>query len=271
MTFTLVNECYTSKVAAQKTSYLMLAFAITPALSVALGGFLNAYLGWMSCFYASAIYGIIVLVQVMQLPETQKTKDLNALKWEHLIDAYKNQFKNIRLVIGGLLMGACTSFIYIFAALAPFIAINLFKISSDQYGLYNGIPPIGLVLGSLVSAQLSKKYSLSFSLGIGITVTSLGCVWMLVTLLMNANILLSLFLPMTLIYFGLCFIMANASVMAMERTQDKSHGAAVMGFINMGLAVFCVSGLSYFTINSAMLPECYLILCAFMLVLWRLP
>ena len=51
MTFTLVNECYESKVASQKISYLMLAFAITPGLAVALGGILNEYYGWMSCFW----------------------------------------------------------------------------------------------------------------------------------------------------------------------------------------------------------------------------
>lgn len=268
MTFTLVNECYSPKVAAQKTSYLMLSFAITPALGVALGGVLNAYLGWISCFYASAIYGLFLLVQVRKLPETQKTKDLNALKLKHLINGYEIQFKNIRLVIGGLLMGACTSFIYIFAALAPFIAINFFNVSSDQYGLYNCIPPIGLVLGSLVSARLSKSCSTPFSLGIGIAVAILGCVLMLITISMKANILLSLFLPMAIINFGLCFIMANASVMAMDGATDKAHGAAVMSFINMGFATLGVFSLSYFTIQIIMLPLCYLILCAVMLFFW---
>ena len=39
MTFTLVNECYVPKIASQKIAYLMLAFAITPGLGIALGNF----------------------------------------------------------------------------------------------------------------------------------------------------------------------------------------------------------------------------------------
>jgi DHA1 family bicyclomycin/chloramphenicol resistance-like MFS transporter len=43
MTFTIVSECYEPKIASQKTAYLMLAFAITPGLGIALGGILNTY------------------------------------------------------------------------------------------------------------------------------------------------------------------------------------------------------------------------------------
>ena len=268
MTFTLINESYIPKVAAQKTSYLMLSFAITPGLGVALGGVLNACFGWISCFYVSAIYGLFLLFQVVKLPETQKLKDINALKLKHLMNAYMVQFKNIRLVLGGLLMGTCTSFIYLFAALGPFIAINLFGTTSEQYGLYSCIPSIGLVFGSLVSARFSKSCSISFSLGIGIVIAILGCVLMLITISMEANLLCSLFLPMTIINFGLCFIMANASVIAMDEATDKAHGAAVMSFINMGLATVGVFSLSYVTIQITLLPLCYLILCAMMLLLW---
>lgn len=268
MTFTLVNECYSPQLSAQKISYLMLGFAITPGLGVALGGILNFYFGWMSCFYASAIYGLVLLVLTQQLPETMKTKDRNALQFDHLIAGYKSQFKTIPLVIGGLLMGTCTSFIYVFAGLAPFIAINVFKISSSQFGFYNCIPPMGLLLGSLASARLSKSYVLSTTLGIGLVITSLGCLGMCIAVLMNVSLVLSLFLPMLVIYFGLCFVMAQSSVYAMKHTTDKAHGAAVMSFINMGFATLCVFGLSYFSITILLLPLSFLALGIFMWVLW---
>jgi DHA1 family bicyclomycin/chloramphenicol resistance-like MFS transporter len=103
MTFTIVNECYEPKIASQKISYLMLAFAITPGLGVALGGFLNAKLGWMSCFYASALYGVLLLYLTRRLPETSNPLDQNALKLSHLLHAYGTQFKNRQLICGGLM------------------------------------------------------------------------------------------------------------------------------------------------------------------------
>ncbi|MDP3559353.1 MAG: MFS transporter [Legionellaceae bacterium] len=265
MTFTLVNECYDPKMASQKISYLMLAFAVTPGLGVALGGFLNTYLGWMSCFYASAIYGLVLLVLVTKIPETQKTLNLNALKIHHLIHDYALQFKNIRLVMGGLLMGTSSSVIYVFSALAPFIAISLFGMSSDEYGVANCLPPVGMILGSLVSARLSRKYSFITMIRFGIWIASAGVIVMFTVIWMHLPVLWSLFFPMVIIYFGLCFILANASASAMESVTDKAHGAAVMSFINMGFSTLVVFSLAMFPVKALLLPIIYLVLCVAML------
>lgn len=265
MTFTLVNECYEPKEASQKIAYLLLAFAITPGLGVALGGFLNTYLGWESCFYAGAIYGLILLLLVWQLPETQKVLNLNAIKIKHLWHDYKIQFKNIRLVLGGLLMGSSTCFIYIFAAFAPFIAMKLFDMSSDAYGIANCIPSIGLILGSLISAKLATTHSFESIIVRGIWISGVGVLWMFIAIYLHVSPILSLFIPIGIIYLGLCFILANASVIAMSNVTDKSHGSSVMSFINMGFATLVVFSMALFPANILLLPIVYFILTIFML------
>jgi DHA1 family bicyclomycin/chloramphenicol resistance-like MFS transporter len=269
MTFTLVNECYEPKVASQKISYLMLAFAITPGLGVAIGGMLNTYFGWASCFYAGAIYGLILLFFVIGLPETHETLNMNALKMKYLLRVYKEQFKNVKLISGGLLMGSTTCFVYIFAALAPFIAINIFGLSSSEYGAANILPSIGLVLGSLVGARLSKKYSLELIIYAGIIIASLGSVFMFVTMFFNLPILFSLFFSMLVIYFGLCFILANASTIAMSHVSDKAHGSAVMNFINMGLATLVVLVTSLLQMKVWLLPIIFIGLCVACMVIFK--
>lgn len=265
MTFTLVNECYEPKIASQKVSYLMLAFAITPGLGVALGGILNTYFGWTSCFYAGAIYGIFLLLLVTRLPETQKILNFDALKIKYLLHGYTSQFKNAQLIAGGLLMGGSTCFVYVFAAVAPFIAINIFGMNSAEYGIANILPPIGLILGSLVGARLSKIYALESIILAGILITSAGVILMWLLMLMNFTVLVSLFSPMVIIYFGLCFILANASTIAMSRASDKAYGSAIMNFINMGLATLVVLSLGLFSIKPLLLPVIYFILCIVMM------
>lgn len=271
MTFTLVNECYEPKIASQKISYLMLAFAITPGLGVALGGILNEHYGWMSCFYAGALYGLILLILIIRLPETLKEPDLNAFKIKHLIEGYVTQFKNAQLVAGGLLMGGSTCFVYVFAALAPFIAINLFGMSSALYGIANLLPPLGLIMGSLTAAQLAKKYSLQSLIRWGIYLTGVGGVFMLVGVLMHFSVIISLFLPTIVIYFGICFILPNASTIAMSHVRDKAHGSAVMSFINMGLATLVVLSLGIFPTKEILLPIVYILIAGGMIGLfqWR--
>ena len=270
MTFTLVNECYEPRVASQKISYLMLAFAITPGLGVAIGGILNEFYGWMSCFYAGAIYGVILLILTFKLPETKKIVDLNALRLNHLIDGYASQFKSLQLITGGLLMGGATCFVYVFAALAPFIAIDVLKMSSSAYGMANLLPPVGLVLGSLFSAQLVKKYQQGFIIRLGIFIAIIGSIMMLIFGLLKMPALLILFIPMMLCYFGLSLVFANASTVAMSNVSDKAYGSAVMNFINMGFVTLVVLSLGFISTQVLLMPIIYILISGMMLVLYKL-
>ena len=271
MTFTLVSECYEPIIASQKISYLMLGFAITPGLAVALGGLLTTYYDWESCFYAGAIYGLLFILLLSKFPETLKTSnvDLNALKIGHLTRSYVSVFKNSGLVAGGLLMGGSTCFVYVFAALAPFIAMNLLGMNSQQYGLANILPPIGLILGSLLSARLSKNCALNSIIRIGLTITCIGVALMLMAVNIGLPPVLSIFTPMIVIYFGLSLIMANASSVAMSHVTDKAHGSAVMSFVNMGTATLVVLSLGYFSISSALLPAVFVGLCFLMIGVYK--
>lgn len=264
MTFTLVNETYESKLASQKLSYLMLAFAITPGLSVALGGLLTTYFGWMSCFYVGALYGVILMLLVMRLPETVQQINPQALQFKQLWHGYGLQFSHRQLVLGGLLMGSSTCFIYVFASLSPFIAMNLLGMSSTAYGLANLLPSIGLILGSLCGAQLIKRYSLMWMLNAGVAIIAVGSMILLALVVMGFEPIISIFLPMIIIYFGLCFIFSNASVVALATVNDKAHGSAVMSFLNMGFATIVVLLTEYFSVSSLLLPEVYIVACVLM-------
>jgi MFS family permease len=269
MTYTLVNESYEPKVASQKISYLVMAFAIMPGISVALGGILNTYYGWTSCFYVSALYGLLLLVLLTKLPETQKILDLNAFKIKHLLHSYSTPFKNMQLIAGGLLMGGSACFVYVFAALAPFIAINLYGMNSAQYGMANILPPIGLILGALLSAKLTKQYSLNTMIQIGLYIAGVGVTSMIIAIAAHLSVVLTLFAPMVIIYFGLSLIIPNASVLAMNQVIDKAHGSSVMNFINMGFATLVTLSLGFFPINMQLLPIIYIVLCAAMLVIFK--
>lgn len=268
MTFTLVNECYEPKIASQKISYLLLAFAITPGLAVALGGFLTTTLGWQSCFIAGAAYGALLLIFVKRLSITEMNNEHNALKWHYLKKSYQTLFHNKDLIAGGLLMGSSTCFVYLFAALAPFIVINILGMNSEQYGVANLLPSLGLVIGSLLCAYLVKKISLSKLILIGIVTCALGTILMIIALGLDIAPIVAIFSSMVLVNIGLSFILSNASTIAMSAVEDKANGSAVMNFINMGLATFMVLLSGLFTLHAMILPLAYLLLCIFMLPLY---
>lgn len=270
ISFTMVYDLYEPKLASQKISYLMMAFAITPGLSIALGGVLTEHVGWISCFYAGIIYGIFLLLLVSRLPETLTHLDVNALKFKNLFQDYAVQFKNIQLISGGLLMGGSSCFNYAFVTFAPFIAIKLSGMSSSEYGFSNLLPPIGLLLGSIVNAQFVKWINLKSLIRIGLFITAIGILIMYFTMINHASIIASLFIPMMIIFFGLCFIIGNSSTLAMSAVHDKSHGSAVLNFLNLSLATMMVMLSGYLPLKMLLLPSIFVGFIIMMTVLYKI-
>ena len=217
---------------------------------------------------ASACYGVLLFILVTKIPETQYTLDRNALRLKHLMHSYGKQFSNVMLISGGFLMGSATSYIYLFAAVVPFIAMKLLGMSSAEYGLANIFPAIGLVLGLITAAQLAKHYSLAAIMRSGILIASTGAVFMLLAAWLHLSAINTLFLPMLIIYFGLSWVLGNASTLAMSAVSDKAHGSAVMNFINMGFATTMVISLKMFSITLWVLPMVYIALCLIMLTFY---
>lgn len=268
MTFTMISECYEPKAASKKISYLMLAFAITPGLGVALGGFLITHFDWSSCFWAGMLYGLVLLILASRLPETSASLDLNALKYDHLTTAYKNQFSNMKMVVGSVLMGSTSCFIYLFATIGPFIAMNYFNMTSAEYGIANILPPIGLIVGSLLGPYLVNHFSLLSIMKAGIVSASIGTFLMLLAIKLKFSVFFALFIPLIVIYFGLCLIMPNISTLTMSQVKDKAHGSAVMNFINLSVTTMAVLGVGHLSMSIWLLPTIYLFLCIAMTMLF---
>lgn len=193
-----------------------------------------------------------------------------ALKFKYLLQTYLNQLKNPALILGGLLMGGATCFIYIFTTLAPFIALDSLGMSSSEYGIASILPPIGSMLGALVSAQLAQKYSYHYGIRLGIFIAGISVILMIfVTWFFPKNPILTLFFPVFLIWVGLSLIYSNASTFAMNNSSDKAHGSAVMNFINLMLVTLSVLSLSFFSSTQHLLLATYTLIIAGMTIIYR--
>jgi MFS family permease len=258
MSFTISSKLCSYKENVRIISLLTIAFAITPGIGVFIGGILVSYYGWVSTFYFMLIYGIIILLLGRTLPEVFTAKNMDALNPKKLLHNYLNQFKR-PVIFGGLLIGSGTCIIYTFAALAPFIAMDVMGISPKVYGIYNFIPVIGMLLGSMLASHLSKKFTPEKSIKLGLLISLVGVFLLFLGLILCPHNILSLFAPMLIIYIGCSFIFGNSSALAICGTDDKSNASALMSFINMSSAAIMVMLLGIFSIHAAIiLPLLYL-------------
>lgn len=239
ITFTMVSESYDRIRGAEILSYTMLAFAISPAIGTTIGGYLAQSFGFASCFYFLALYGITVACFVMSLPETLKEKDYTALKLRNILLKYSKEIK-LELIGYAFIMGASTAIVYLWAALSPYIAIDVLHVSEKQYGIWNLIPSIGMIIGFMLSSKLVKIMSPIKNIFLGLIITIFGITFMAVLFIYYKITMSSLFLPMVIIYIGEAIILNNSSSSATYSAKDKSNASAILNFINMGVATIWV-------------------------------
>ncbi len=269
VSFTMIADVYDQTQATKKISRILLSFAIMPGVAIAIGGWLTQYFVWESCFYFLAILALLMLLLTMRLPETAHSLDPHALKASSIIHGYGLKFKNERIVISGLMLGCCSAIVYIFAAKAPFIGMNLIGLEPVRFGLYNLIPLIGMVLGTILSVKLAGKFEVLNLLFIGMIAAFIVTFTMLVPFAFGLLNPLTLFCPMVLIYLGETIVYANASSLGLAHAKNKSIGSAVINFINLSGTVVAVLIVEFLYPESPLLmPLSFLVAFCLMLLLW---
>lgn len=267
MTFTLSSKLFDVKDSARVLGLLTMAFAITPGVGVFLGGILVNSYGWVAPFYLMIFYSLVIIYLNKFLPIVYKVDSSVKFSVLAILKNYVFQIKDSNVVVGGALLGMGSCFIYVFATLSPFIAIKFMGLKPQDYGIYNFIPSIGILLGSLSSNYVGQKHTPKFSLKLGILITTLGTLVLFMGMSWKSSPLY-MFVPMIIVYYGLSFIFGNSAALALHKVKDTSNASAVMSFINMGAAVVAVMILTNFAIHqSIVLPIIYAILSIMTIIL----
>jgi DHA1 family bicyclomycin/chloramphenicol resistance-like MFS transporter len=244
ISFTIINDYYHPEQARKIVSYTVLAYAFTPALAVALGGFITAHLSWIDCFYFYLLYGIIVLISSMYLPETLKNKNYTALQLRPIFYSFYQALKTWKLVLFSVIYGLMSAFIYIIASDGPFIGINHIGLSAAQYGILLLIPYSGQFIGALSAGYFSTRLSAYAVLALGYSFVMLGSLLMLISFIFHWINIFSFLIPIFFIMMGLPMTYSTSTVMALADYEDKATGSAMMGFITMFISLIAIFVLS---------------------------
>ena len=240
LTLTIINDFYHEHQARQVVPIVSTAFSIVPFIGIAIGGVLVHNFGWTSSFYFLFLYYIAALFFASRLPETGTNLEKSATRPSVILAKYLDAIKDKRLVTFSILFGITTAMIYIFAASAPLIAIDLLKISPQDYGFVNLLVALFYLLGSLCAAFFTKKFSAIKMIKVGLIIFGSGFLGFFVLFMLNIINPYSFFIPFMIAYFGFPIAFSNVIVLASNHYKDQATGAAMMNFINMTGAVIGV-------------------------------
>ncbi len=267
VSFTMVGDQHAGSSATKALALLTMAFGIMPGIGMAIGGWIAVYWGWKGCFVFLAFYSLFLGLLCLTLPETAKEIDKDALQVRKIAHGYLRQFKDPFTMLHAFLVGLSTSMFYIFASVAPSIAIDLIGLSPAAYGLWAIVPMLGLVTGTVVAHILANRAPRSNMLS-AILIILIAIVIMALCFANSWIYPATLFLPMVLTLIGTNLLWINASSRGLSEATDKSNASAVIQFTNIGLATLGTLIASLFNPVPLLLPILFALIFILMLIIW---
>ena len=133
--------------------YTTIAWSLGPIIAPGIGGYLQSFFGWKSCFYFLAAYSfVLALAELIWVPETIKNK--TALNFTNIKSAYSEILSNGKFNLGVLSLGFSYAMIMLFNLLGSFLVQVTLGYTPIEYGHYALIMGFAWMCGGLVNRRL---------------------------------------------------------------------------------------------------------------------
>jgi DHA1 family bicyclomycin/chloramphenicol resistance-like MFS transporter len=197
ITRALLSDLFGPAGMASALSWTTMAMVIPPMFAPTLGGLLVDTAGWRAIFVVLLVAGATVLYFTWRyLPDPPPSAAQRETSWveKYRIVIQRPVFHAYALQ-GMLIIGM----FYGFMAGAPYLMVNVLDRPPTEYGLYFLIPATGYLLGSFISAKLSRRLGIDRMIMLG---TTLALVFAILPVVFTASglwIPAAFFLPMALV------------------------------------------------------------------------
>jgi DHA1 family bicyclomycin/chloramphenicol resistance-like MFS transporter len=156
----IVRDLFDEHESARIYSFLMLVMGIAPITAPLLGGQLLALFGWRSIFWLLGGFGLICLLMVaFGLPESLPIERRNRAGVGQALVVYAQLLADRRFVGYALAGGFLMAGMFAYISGSPFVVIELYGVSPQQYGWIFGANALGLIIASQLNRWLLARYS----------------------------------------------------------------------------------------------------------------
>ncbi|RXG29692.1 multidrug effflux MFS transporter [Leeuwenhoekiella palythoae] len=271
----IVRDLFEKKQVADVLSTLMLIMGVAPIIAPTVGGIVIGAFDWEAVFYILAVFAILMLLLItFVLPESAAPNRSTSLRPKNIILEYLSILRNREFFIFAITRGFTMGCLLSYVSSAPFIFIEFFELSEQQFGWVFGSNALGLILGSQINRLALKRFSL-----LQITVTTCVALSILTACGLGISFLNLInfwvvypFLFMMLFLIG--FQNPNVTALSLDPfTKQAGSASALIGSIGMifgSVASILVAQL----VTESVKPLLYILfgsaLCSLALVLYYL-
>ncbi len=266
----VLSDSFSGKTLSKYASYVLIAWAAGPIISPFIGGYLQDFFGWKSCFYFLTIYtAFCFLLVALFLPET--CSNCFGTKLTQLARSYKDVFLNKYFVSGALICGMMYGFITVYNVVGPFLIETELKYSAVVYGHVALALGISWTIGIMIFRYLLSKSKTKNSTNIFLAAAlALSFAWLIVGISTPMN-LATTFTPALILF--ICGAVVFTGIFAKTLGLFPHAGgtaSAALGSLFSIVSGIC-SGIASFLESDSLVPVsvAFLALALLSLILFR--
>lgn len=230
-----------------KKTFVWLAtmWGVGPIMGPIIGGYLQHYFGWQSCFYFFALFGAIGFT-MMFFTLTETLAQLKPLNIKLIRDNFKTITTNNTFIGIVILMGASYSMILVFSTLGPF----LIQIELQKTALYFGHFALWMgcifLLGTFICRYLVQQKTSVYIIRLAIFFAAVVTITSIVVAHFYPINILLIAIPSALYFLLTGILFPTAMGMAISLFRHLAGSAsAIMNFINVSIAALVSLGMSF--------------------------
>ncbi|MDB5119613.1 MAG: multidrug transporter [Sphingobacteriales bacterium] len=231
----MVRDLFDVKENAKVFSMLMLVVSVSPIIAPTLGGYITSAFGWRYVFYMLILVVLLILIGTyFFLPESKKPDPTFSLKPAPILRNFATVLSNSHFITYALTGAISYAGLYAYVSGAPYVFMEIYKVSEAQFGWIFAFIAAGLISASQVNNIVLKRYSNEHIIKIASCCQSIiGATLVCLTLMGWTSLLLTVFL---VFLFLACqgFIFPNATALALAPLgHNAGNASALIGAIQM--------------------------------------
>jgi len=155
----MVRDLFPPEETRRAFSTLIMLNATAPAIGPLIGGVMLAWLGWASIFWALALASAAALLLMhFLLPESLPPGARQPLNLGHVFSTYGMLLRDRTFLGASLATGLASAGMFVYITGSPFVFIEIYKITPQQFALLFGVNALGIIAVSNLNARVLHRY-----------------------------------------------------------------------------------------------------------------
>ena len=232
----IVRDRFEPQEMAQVLSTLVLIMGLAPILAPLMGAQILVYFGWQAIFML-ACFGLFCLILVMRGLEESWHPPEKLLTGKEILLTYARLLRHRRFMGFALSGGIAQAGMFAYIAASSFVYIQVYGVSTTDFGWYFGANAAGLIIASQTNARLLRRYRAEHILHFVLAFNACCGLLMLGLILADIGGLWGVALPLFAAISSLGFTFPNSTAAAMAPFGDRAGmAAALLGTLQFSLA-----------------------------------